>query len=113
MGKFWIVILFLCVFLICSNIVKRFMLRFINSAENSEAVSIITAEKDNAKIFWEKEGFRRNPSIAEFELPEKDFFENENTELSEDLEEEFKNLSDDEVEKILEESGLLKREGEE
>ena len=41
-----------------------------------------------------------------------DFFENEKTEFSEDFEKELSGLSEEEVNKILKEAGLYKREGE-
>ncbi|MBE6899936.1 MAG: hypothetical protein E7479_04640 [Ruminococcaceae bacterium] len=112
MDKFWIVLLFLGVFLIGSNIVKRIAVRFINSAENQSSVSVITAEKDDPKVFWNEKGFRREPQQADFVLPAEDFFGNEKTEFSENFEDELKNLSEEEQNKILEEAGILETEGE-
>ena len=112
MDKLWIVLLFLGVFLLLSNIVKRFAVRFISSAENQNAVSAMVSEKDDPKVFWKEEGFRREPQQADFELPEEDFFENEKTEMSENFEDEFKNLSEEEQNMIFEESGLFETEGE-
>ncbi len=112
MDKLFIVILFLCAFLICSSIVKRFAIKSINSAENKSAVSAITAEKDDPKIFWEKEGFRREPLQADFELPDTDFFENEKTEFEESFEREFENLSYEDTCEILETVGLFEKDDE-
>ena len=112
MDKLWIVLLFLGVFLIGSNIIKRIAIRFINSAEAQTYVSAITSEKDDPKVFWEEKGFRREPEQADFVLPEEDFFENEKTEFCEDFEDEFKNLSEEEKERIFAESGIFETEGE-
>lgn len=112
MDKMWIVLLFLCVFLIGNAVVKKIVIRFLNSADNQSAISAIAAEKDDPKVFWEKEGFRREPENAEFVLPEKDFFENEKTEISENFEDEFSGLSDSEAREILLETGLFEKEGE-
>ncbi|MBQ6877884.1 MAG: hypothetical protein IJO22_05735 [Oscillospiraceae bacterium] len=111
MDKLWIVLLFLGVFLLLSNLVKRFAIRFLNSAENKSAVSVIAAEKDDPKVFWAEEGFRREPQQAEFDLPEDDFFENEKTEFCESFEDELKNLSEEEICEVLEKSGLSEKEG--
>ena len=112
MDKLWIVFLFLGVFLILSNLIKSFAIRFLNSAENQSSVSAIVSEKDDPKVFWKERGFRREPQQADFELPEEDFFENEKTEFFENFEEEFKNLSEEEQNRIFEEAGLLETEGE-
>ena len=112
MDKFWTVLLFLFVFLLVSSIVKRLAVRFINSADNKKAVSVITAEKEDPKVFFAEEGLRRDFEKAEYTLPEEDFFENEKNEFSESFEEEFNALSDDEARMILEESGLFEKEGE-
>lgn len=111
MDKLWIVLLFLCVFLIGSNIVKRLMIRFINSADSQTAISAMTAEKEDSKVFWAEEGKRRDFEQAEFELPEEDFFENEKTEFSESFEDELKNLSEEEISEVLEKTGLFEKEG--
>lgn len=112
MDKLWIVLLFLGVFLLGSNIIKGIAIRFINSAENQSSVSVITAEKDDPKVFWNEKGFRREPQQAEFVLPEEDFFENEKTEFPENFEDEFKNLSEEEKNRIFEEAGIFETEGE-
>lgn len=113
MDKLWIVILFLCAFLICSCIVKRFAIKSLNSAESRSAVGVITAEKDDPKVFWEKEGFRREPQQADFELPDTDFFENEKMEFEESFERELENLSYEDVCEILETAGLFEKDDEE
>ena len=112
MDKLWIVLLFLGVFLLGSNIIKGIAIRFINSAENQSSVSVITAEKDDPKVFWNEKGFRREPQQAEFVLPEEDFFENEKTEFPGNFEDEFKNLSEEEKNRIFEEAGIFETEGE-
>ena len=112
MDKLWIVLLFLGVFLLGSSFIKRIAIRFLNSAENQNAVSAITAEKDDPKVFWKENGLRREPQQADFELPEEDFFENEKTEFSENFEEELKNLSEEEIAEVLEEAGLFEKKGE-
>ena len=111
MDKIWIVLLFLGVFLLGSSIVKRMMIRFINSADRQDAVSAIVAEKEDPRVFWKEEGKRRDPENAEYELLEEDFFENEKIEFSERFEDEFSGLSDEEAEKILLEAELLEKEG--
>ena len=111
MDKLWIVLLFLGVFLILSNLIKSFAIRFLNSAENQSSVSAIVSEKDDPKVFWSEEGFRREPEQAEFELPEEDFFENEKTEFPEKFEDEFKNLSEEEIGKVLADAGLFEKKG--
>ena len=111
MDKMWIVLLFLCVFLIGNAVVKKIVIRFLNSADNQSAISAIAAEKDDPKVFWEKEGFRREPENAEFVLPEEDFFENEKTEFPEKFEEEFENLSEEEIDKVLTDAGLFEKKG--
>ena len=112
MDKLWIVLLFLGVFLLGSNIIKGIAIRFINSAENQSSVSVITAEKDDPKVFWNEKGFRREAQQAEFVLPEEDFFENEKTEFPDNFEDEFKNLSEEEKNRIFEEAGIFETEGE-
>lgn len=112
MDKMWIVLLFLGVFLIADNIIRRIAIRSLNSAENQSAVSAITTEKEDTRVFWAEEGLRREPENAEFELPEEDFFGNEKTEISEKFEDEFSGLSEEETEKILKETGLFEKEGE-
>ena len=111
MNKIWIVLLFLCVFLLLSSIVKRFAIRFINSAESQSSYSPTIAEKEDPRVFWNEEGKRREPENAEYELPEEDFFETEKTEFPETFEESFFGLSEDEKEKILSEAGLFEEEG--
>ena len=101
MDKLWIVLLFLGVFLLGSNVIKGIAIRFLNSAEIQSSVSTITGGKDDPKVFWEEKGFRREPQQADFELPEEDFFENEKTEFFENFEEEFKNLSEEEQKRIF------------
>lgn len=112
MDKIWIVLLFLGVFLIGSSIVKRIMIRFINSADNQSSVSVAAAEKEDPKVFWKEEGLRREFEQAEFELPKEDFFENEKNEFSEKFEDEFSNLDENEIKKILEEAKLFEKGGE-
>ena len=112
MDKLWIVLLFLGVFLFVNNFIKRAAIRFLNSADNQSSVSAITAEKDDPKVFWEENGFRREAQQADYELPEADFFENEKTEFSENFEDELKNLSEKEIAEVLEEAGLFEKEGE-
>ena len=111
MDKLWIVLLFLGVFLFVNNLIKRAAIRFLNSADNQSSVSAITAEKDDPKVFWEENGFRREAQQADYELPEEDFFENEKTEFSESFEDEFKNLSEEEIGEVLKEAGLFEKEG--
>ena len=110
MDKFWIVLLFLFVFLLVSSIIKRLAIRFINSADAQNSVSVITAEKEDPKVFWKEEGLRRDFEQAEFSLPEEDFFEKEKTELPHDFEDEFSGLSENEIEKILKEAKLFDEE---
>lgn len=109
MDKLWIVLLFLGVFFIGSSLVKRLMIRFINSADNQSAISAMTADKEDPKVFWAEEGLRRDFEQAEYDLPEEDFFENEITEI--DFEKDIENLSDEEINAILEETGLFEEEG--
>lgn len=111
MDKIWIVLLFLGVFLIGSNLVKRMMIRFLSSADRQSSISVITAEKEDPVVFWREEGKRRLPENAEYELLEKDFFEKEENEFAESFEEEFSNLSDEEINSILEEAELLEKGG--
>lgn len=112
MDKLWIVLLFLGVFLIGSSFAKKLMIRFINSAENQSAVSVIVSEKEDPRVFWNEEGKRREPEQAEFEIPDEDFFGNEKTEFFEKFEDEFSSLSDDEIEKVLREAEIFEEEGE-
>ena len=107
MDKLWIVLLFLGVFLLLSNLVKRFAIRFINSAEAQSAVSVMVSEKEDPRVFWKEEGKRREPELAEYELSEDDFFEKEETEFSEKFEDEFSSLSEDEISEVLREAKLL------
>lgn len=111
MDKIWIVLLFLGVFLLGSSIVKRLMIRFINSADRQDMISAMVSEKEDPKVFWEESGNRREPENAEYVLSEEDFFENEATEFSETFEEEFSGLSDEEKENILMEAELFEEEG--
>lgn len=111
MDKLWIVLLFLGVFLILSNLIKSFAIKFLNSAENQSSVSAIVSEKDDPKVFWKEKGFRREPEQADYNLPEEDFFENEKNEFSESFEDELKNLSEEEIGEVLKEAGLFEKEG--
>ena len=111
MDKLWIVLLFLGVFLLGSNIIKGIAIRFLNSAENQSSVSMIISEEDDPKVFWEEKGFRRKAEQADFVLPEEDFFENEKTEFSEDFEKELSGISEEEANEILKEAGLYEKEG--
>ncbi len=112
MDKLWIVFLFLGVFLLINNFAKRFLISMIASKKYESSVFVPNEDETDPKVFWEKEGFRREPEQAEFDLPAKDFFEDERTEFSGNFEDELKNLSDDELEKVLNEAGLLNKEGE-
>lgn len=112
MDKVWIILLFLFVFLLVSSIVKRLAIRFISSADSQNAVSVITEEKEDPKVFFAEEGLRRDFENAEYTLPEEDFFENEKTEFADSFEKEFDALSDEEARMILEQSGLFEKEGE-
>lgn len=107
MDKLWIVLLFLGVFLILSNLVKRFAIRFINSAEAQSAVSVMVSEKEDPRVFWNEEGKRREPEQAEYEISEEDFFEKEETEFSENFEDEFSSLSDEEINAVLREAEIF------
>ncbi len=111
MDKLWIVLLFLCVFYIGNNMVKRLFMNSLSSEKNRDALSAMVSEKEDPKVFWNEEGKRREPEQAEYDLSENDFFEKEETEFSENFEEEFSSLSDDEINAILEETKLLKKEG--
>ena len=107
MDKLWIVFLFLGVFLFINNFAKRFFIGLIASDKCESSVFVPEDDENDPKVFWEKEGFRREPEQAEYILPEKDFFEDEKTEFSEDFEEEFSGLSEKEIENILEEAGIF------
>ncbi len=112
MDKLWIVFLFLGVFLLINNFAKRFLIKAMVSKNSESSVFVSLEDENDPKVFWEKEGFRRKAEQADFILPEEDFFENEKTEFSEDFEKELSGLSEEEVNKILKEAGLYKREGE-
>ena len=107
MDKLWIVFLFLGVFLLINNFAKRFFIGLINSDKCESSVFIPEDDENDPKVFWKKEGFRRKPEQAEYVLPEEDFFENEKTEFSEEFEGEFSGLSEKEINKILEETGIF------
>ena len=107
MDKLWIVFLFLGVFLLINNFAKRFFIGLINSDKCESSVFVPEDDENDPKVFWEKEGFRRKPEQAEYVLPEEDFFENEKTEFSEEFEGEFSGLSEKEIKKILEETGIF------
>ncbi len=101
--KLWIVLLFLCVFLLGTAIVKRFAINALQSADRQSAVTALTAEKEDSRVYWSEEGKRREFAQAEYVLPEKDFTENEETELPEDLEDEIESISLEEALAILDE----------
>ena len=114
MDKLWIIPLFLVIFLALNNTVKSLIIKRIASKEKEEpsASSVGFEEKEDPRVFFREEGLRREPENAEYDLPEKDFFENEETEFFEHFEEEFSGLSEDDAEKILFEAGLFEKEGE-
>ena len=113
MDKLWIVFLFLGVFLLINNFAKRFLVKLIASGKTEPEVFVSAEERgEDPKIFWEKNGFRREPEQADFSVPEEDFFENEKNEFSENFEEEFSGISEEEADKILKEAGLYEVEGE-
>ncbi len=107
MDKLWIVLLFLGVFLIGSSIVKRLVINALSTADRQSAISAITADKDDPKVYWEESGKKRNFENAKITLSEKDFFEKEETEFSETFEDEFSGLSDEEAAEILKEAGIF------
>lgn len=110
MDKIWIVLLFLGVFLLGSSVVKRLMIRFINTADRQDAVFAIVAEKEDPKVFWNESGNRREPENAKYTLLEEDFFENEVMEFSETFEEELSSLSDEEIDEVLKTAEIFKEE---
>lgn len=112
MDKLWIVFLFLGVFLLGNNLIKRLFVRFMSSDENRVFVTSETEAEDDPGVLWNKRGLRREPEKAEFDLPEEDFFENEKIEFSENFEDEFGGLSEEEAKRILQEAGLYEKEGE-
>ncbi len=112
MDKLWIVFLFLGVFLLINNFAKRLLINFIVSGKDQSNLFVPAEEKDDPKVFWNSEGFRREPEQAEFVLPEEDFFGDEKTELSESFENEFSGLSEKETEEILKKAGLYEKKGE-
>ena len=113
MDKLWIVFLFLGVFLLINNFAKRFLIKLIVSGKTEPEVFVSAEESgEDPRIFWEKNGLRREPEQADFSVPEEDFFENEKTEFPENFEEEFLGISEEETEEILKEAGLYEREGE-
>ena len=107
MDKLWIVFLFLGVFLLINNFAKRFFIGLINSDKCESSVFVPEDDENDPKVFWEKEAFRRKAEQEDFVLPEEDFFENEKTEFSEEFEGEFSGLSEKEIIKILEETGIF------
>lgn len=111
MDKIWIVFLFLGVFLIGNNLIKRIIFGKIASDAMENPSEVTFEEKEDLRVFWAEEGLRREPENAEYVLPEEDFFENEKNEFSESFEEEFHGLSDEEKEKILMEAELFEKEG--
>ena len=83
------------------------------ASTNTESPVFVSLEDEtDPRIFWGKEGFRREPQQADFVLPEEDFFENEKTEFSEDFEKEFSGISEEEAKEILKEAGIYEMEGE-
>ncbi len=112
MDKLWIVLLFLGVFLFINNFAKRFLIKAMVSKNSESSVFVSLEDESDPKVFWEKEGFRREPQQADFILPEEDFFENEKNEFSENFEEELEKLSEEEIDKVLKEAGLFEKEGE-
>ena len=112
MDKLWIVLLFLGVFLLINNFAKRFLIKVIASEKCESSVFVSSEDETDPKVFWEKEGFRRNAEQADFVLPKEDFFENEKTEFSEDFEKELSGISEEEAKEILKEAGIYEMEGE-
>lgn len=112
MDKIWIVFLFLIVMLAGNRAVKYFIIRKMSSEAAGNDAFVPSEEKEDPKIFWEKEGFRREPQQADYILPEEDFFENEKTEFPESFPDELKGISEAEAKAILLESGIYRKEGE-
>ncbi len=102
MDKLWIVLLFLCAFFLGTAVVKRLAVRTLAFADSRSAVSAITADKADSRVYWSEEGKRRSFENAEYILPAKDFTENEETE-SGDLEEEIDSISLEEAIALLDE----------
>ena len=101
--KLWIVLIFLCVFLLGTAVVKKLTIKALSSAERQSTISLMTEGKDDPKVFWEEEGCRREFENADYTLPENDFIENERTEFPENLEEEMDSISLKEALAILDE----------
>ncbi|MGN0628780.1 MAG: hypothetical protein ACI4IW_04050 [Oscillospiraceae bacterium] len=102
----WEVLVFIAVLLVCSVLVRRFIIKMINSADRQSASAVIAAGSDDPLARWNESGRRRDFENADYELPAEDFFENEKTELP-NLEKALEGLSEREAEEIMRESGIL------
>lgn len=102
MGKPVIFLLFVVALLLGQRIFVRFFIKLNSRFSNDDTKeNVIDTASD-----WKKFGKRRDFENAEYELQNEDFFENEVTE-TESLYEAFDGLSDDEIETIAEEAGIL------
>ena len=106
MGKPVIFLLFVVALILGQRIFIRFF------AKVSRRFSDVNTEENgtNTASDWRNSGKSRNFENAEYELENEDFFENEVTEV-ENIYEAFDGLSDDEIETIAEEAGILETAG--
>ena len=107
MGKPVIFLLFVVALLLGQRIFIRFLAKAGSRLLDNDAAK--TGEADLVSD-WKNSGKYRDFENAEYELGKEDFFENEVTE-AESLYEAFEGLSDDEVEMIAEEAGILETAG--
>lgn len=112
MDKIWIVFLFLGIMLFGNRAVKYFLIRKMSSEAAGNDAFVPFEEKEDPKVFWEKEGLRREPELADYQLSEEDFFENEKTEFSGSFEEEFRGISEADAKDILIKAGIYEKRGE-
>lgn len=102
MGKPVLFLLFVIALVFGQKIFMKFMVK-----ASGRFLSENTEENGNtAASEWENDGKRRSFENAEYVPEKEDFFENEKTETA-SLEEELKGLSDEEIENIAKEAGIL------
>lgn len=106
MDNWWVFLLFAVTCAVCVLIMSKVNKKYMNYLENDgDKISIKNTKSINDIL--KEDGCSRSFVNADYTLPEKDFFEDEITELPRSEEELFSGLSDKEKLDIMEQTGIL------
>lgn len=106
MDNWWVFLLFAVTCAVCVLIMSKVNKKYMNYlANDGDKISIKNTKSINDIL--KEDGCSRSFANADYALPEKDFFEDEITELPRSEEELFSGLSDKEKLDIMEQTGIL------